>query len=227
MSSRRIAALAVAAVLLVGGVAAAVALGGSSEDALQPAPAAGAPATSVAPERSEPSVPATIPPGDNPVITRPPATKPPADPNGSVGSPILVPPASTSVPPSAELGPCRSADVRVTVTTTKASYGPGETVQGSSTLANRGPVACLLPTRAFFRILNGAGKDVGGFAYTMEFRYPVRAEPGNTFSSSFTWDQRDCSGPACARVPPGMYTVVADWSESGPYTGSTTFQVTS
>ncbi len=164
-------------------------------------------------------------PTDNPVVARPPATRPPADPNGSVSSPILAPPASTTVPASA--APCSSADVRVTVTTAKSSYSPGETVQGSSSLENRGTRACLLPTRAFFRIVNGAGKDVGSFAYTMEFRYPVLAEPGKTFSSSFTWDQRDCSGPACAQVPAATYTVVADWSESGPYTGSATFRVTS
>jgi hypothetical protein len=112
------------------------------------------------------------------------------------------------------------------VATAKSIYSPGEVVQGSSTLENRGAVACLLPTRAFFRILNAAGKDVGSFAYTMEFRIPVRAEPGKTFTSSFTWDQRDCSGPACTQVPPGTYTVVADWSESGPHTGRSTFQLT-
>ena len=209
----------------------------SSGPALEPAPSTGAPTTTVAPDqlqvegvhgRSEPPVPATISPSDNPVITRPPVTKPaPADPNGSVSSPILAPPPSTTVAPSADPAPapCPSADVRVTVTTAKPTYSPGETVQGSSTLENSGTVACLLPTRAFFRIVNGAGKDVGSFAYTMEFRYPVRAEPGRTFSSSFTWDQRDCSGPACAQVPAGTYTVVADWSESGPYAGRSTFQI--
>lgn len=54
----------------------------------------------------------------------------------------------------------------------------------------------------------------------------VRAEPGKTFTSTFTWDQKDCAGSACAQVPAGTYTVVADWSEGGPYTGSTAFQIT-
>jgi hypothetical protein len=116
--------------------------------------------------------------------------------------------------------------VKVAVTTDRPAYGPGQTVQGSSTLENRSGTACLLPTRGFFRIVNGAGKDVSGFAYTLEFRMPVRAEPGKSFTSTFTWDQKDCAGAACVRVPPGTYTVMADWTESGPYASSTTFQIT-
>ncbi|HET7720192.1 MAG TPA: hypothetical protein VFK43_09515, partial [Acidimicrobiales bacterium] len=139
------------------------------------------------------------------------------------------PPPSTTVAPAAGAAsePCPRSEVKVTVTTGRAAYGPGQTVQGSSTLENRSAGACLLPTRAFFRITNGAGKDVGSFAYTLEFRMPVRAEPGKTFTSTFTWDQKDCAGSACAQVPAGTYTVVADWSEGGPYTGTTTFQITS
>ena len=63
------------------------------------------------------------------------------------------------------------------------------------------------------RILNAAGKDVSGFAYTADYRFPVSAEPGKTFSTPFTWEQRDCSGVACVQVPAGTYTVVADWTE--------------
>lgn len=246
MRGCRIAALAIVGVLLF--VAAAVTLGrgdGSAElvlDAVSATeglsterPATDVTVSSIAPDqlrveavhkRTEPPEPAPV--YDIPVVTRPAVTTTaPADPNGSVSSPILTPPPSTPVPSSTEPAPipCPSAVVRVTVTTAKSTYSPGETVQGSSTLENRGSVACLLPTRAFFRVVNSAGKDVSSFAYTMEFRYPVRAEPGKTFSSSFTWDQRDCSGPACAQVPAGPYTVVADWSESGPYVGRSTFQV--
>ena len=115
----------------------------------------------------------------------------------------------------------------MTVRTDRTAYAPGQVVQGASTLENRSATACLLPTRAFFRIVNGAGKDVGSFAYTADFRFPVPAEPGKTFTSTFTWDQKDCAGSACVQVPPGTYTVVADWRESGPYTGSTTLQITS
>lgn len=159
---------------------------------------------------------------DDPVV-RPPAS----DPSGSTSSPILAPPPSTTVAPDAAPAPCAASEVKVTVATDRAAYGPGQTVQGSSTLENRSASACMLPTRAFFRVTNGAGKDVGSFAYTLEFRMPVRAEPGKTFTSTFTWDQKDCAGSACVQVPPGTYTAVADWTESGPYTGRTTFQITS
>ena len=168
--------------------------------------------------------PRTSPPQPADPVVRPPAT----DPSGSTSSPILAPPPSTTVAPSTAPAPapCPAGEVGVTVGTDRAAYGPGQTVQGSSTLENRSASACLLPTRAFFRIVNAAGKDVGSFAYTLEFRMPVRAEPGKTFTSTFTWDQLDCAGSACAQVPPGTYTAVADWTEGGPYTGSTTFQIT-
>lgn len=182
-------------------------------------------------DRTIPPPPASsAPPADDPVVRAPPTT---AEPSGNASSPVptVPPPASSTTaagrasgaPP---LDPCPASEVGVTVSTEKPAYGPGETVHGSSVLENRSAGACLLPTRAFFRILDGAGKDVGSFAYTTEFRIPVRAEPGKTFSSSFTWDQKDCSGSACVQVPGGTYTAVADWTESGPYSGRTTFRVT-
>ncbi len=173
------------------------------------------------------SSPASEPPADEPVI-RPETTT--TSPSGSSSSPVRPMPPPTTVPPATSepaAAPCAPSEARVTVSTEKASYGPGESVRGASTLENRSSSACLLPTRAFFRIMNAAGKDVGSFAYTLELRMPVRAEPGKVFTSTFTWDQLDCAGSACAQVPPGTYTAVADWTESGPYTGSTTFHITS
>ena len=157
-----------------------------------------------------------------------PAVRPPvADPSGSTSSPVLPPPQSTTVAPNPALTPCPASEVKVTVATDRSTYATGQRVQGSSTLENRSASACLLPTRAFFRVVNGAGKDVGNFAYTADFRLPVRAEPGKTITSTFTWDQKDCTGSACVQVPPGTYTVTAGWTESGPYAGTTTFQITS
>ena len=53
----------------------------------------------------------------------------------------------------------------------------------------------------------------------------MAAEPGKSFSSSFTWDQKNCSGSSCAQVPAGTYVVIADWTESGPYSGRSSFQI--
>lgn len=157
-----------------------------------------------------------------------PAAQPaPTDPSGSSSSPVLPPSPSTTVAPGTGPAPkpCPASEVGVTVSTEKTTYAPGETVRGSSTLENRSAGACLLPTRAFFRVLNEAGDDAGSFSYTADFRFPVPAEPGKTFTSSFTWDQKDCTGPACTQVPAGTYTAVADWTESGPYRGRSTFGV--
>jgi hypothetical protein len=174
-----------------------------------------------------PAPPATVASSDDPVV-RAPTTIPSA---GNAGSPAGraagAQTVQTTIPGGADpsLAPCPAVDVRVSVVTEKASYGRGETVAGTSVLENRSAEACLLPTRAFFRVEDATGKLVGSFAYTTEFRIPVKAEPGRTFTSQFTWDQRDCSGATCAQVPAGTYVAVADWTESGPYTGRVSFQI--
>lgn len=249
----RLALPIVAALAMVLAAGALIAFGGDDGDGTDLRLTAGAPApaefvapTDVVPPPAPPNQPPTgeVPPEattttavdglsvtrvhprtgpDDPVV-RPPA----ADPSGSTSSPVLPPPQSTTVAPGAGAAPapCPASEVRVTVATDRPAYASGQTVQGSSTLENRSASACLLPTRAFFRIVNAAGKDVSSFAYTADFRMPVRADPGKTFTSIFTWDQKDCTGSACAQAPPGTYTVTADWTESGPYTGRATFHIT-
>ena len=242
----RVAGLALAVILLAVALVTLLAGGGDPEVRLTaggPVPAGDTPSTAAGGQPPAPpdattttndrlrveAVHGRTSPGEPPASPPAPDVRTPSsDPSGSTTSPVLVPPPSTTVAPAAGAAePCPRSAVKVTVATDRAAYGPGQGVQGSSSLENRSATACLLPTRAFFRITNGAGKDVGSFAYTLEFRLPVRAEPGKTFTSTFTWDQKDCAGSACAQVPPGTYAAVADWTESGPYTGTTTFQVTS
>ena len=134
--------------------------------------------------------------------------------------------ASPASPPvRSTLEACRPEAVVVGVTTEKSTYAPGETVSGASTIENRSATACLLPTRAFVRIDDGDGASVGGFAYTTEYRLPVRAEPGQRFTSGFTWDQRNCSGSPCVPARIGAYVVVAEWTEGGSYVGRSSFEV--
>ena len=183
--------------------------------------------------RTEPPSPGSSVPLDDPVLRRPGATNPPvpsgnsaSDPNTPIPSEPVSPPPTVAPPTTAPgAASCPSSDVPVTVTTDKSTYAPGETVRGSTTIENRGGAACLLPTRGFVRILNAAGKQVSNFAYTMEYRFPVLAEPGKTFTTPFSWDQKDCSGPSCVQVPSGHYTVVADWTEGGPYSGRGSFTI--
>ncbi len=181
--------------------------------------------------RTDPPAPGSSgPPGDDPVV-RTPATTPSgnssSDPDAPVSSGPVSPPPPGAAPPTTPPGAanCPSAEVRVTVTTDKSTYAPGETVRGSTTIENRSGSACLLPTRGFVRITNAAGKDVSGLAYTMEYRFPVLAEPGKTFTTPFTWDQRDCSGGSCVQVPAGTYNVAADWTEGGQYFGRGSFTI--
>ena len=178
---------------------------------------------------SEPPPPRAPPtsalPADDPVVR--PAPSPPSGNNGVGGSGTAAGPPAGPPTNDPQVAACPAADVAVSVTTEKGSYAPGETVRGSSTLENASATTCLLPTRAFFRIVDAAGKTVGSFAYTLELRMPVRAEPGKAFTSAFTWDQQDCSGSSCAQVPAGTYVAVADWNESGPYSGRVSFRITS
>jgi hypothetical protein len=183
--------------------------------------------------RTEPPTPTSRPsaaPGDAPVV-RTPATTPSgnssSDPDAPVSSAPVSPPPPGAAPPTTAPGAanCPSSEVRVTVTTDRSTYAPGETVRGSTTIENRSGSACLLPTRGFVRITNAAGKDVSGLAYTMEYRFPVLAEPGKTFTTPFTWDQRDCSGGSCVQVPAGTYNVAADWTEGGQYFGRGSFTI--
>ncbi len=155
----------------------------------------------------------------------PPTT--PADPDGSQSSPIQPIPSDPIVPPGGDpsLAACPPADVAVTVTTGKASYAPGETVTGSSTLENRSSTACLVPARVRWAVQDLAGNDVSGFAYTADYALPVKAEPGQSFPGTFSWNQNDCRDVPCVPVAPGTYVLVGRWSEGGSFSAQATFQV--
>jgi hypothetical protein len=79
--------------------------------------------------------------------------------------------------------------------------------------------------RAFFHVEDATGATVASFPHTADFQLPVKAEPGRTFTNSFSWDQTDCGPGPCAQVPAGTYTVVAEWTEAGPYVGRGSFSI--
>ena len=152
------------------------------------------------------------------------STPKPAD-DRAGGGPAVSMPTTTAPVTGPPLQACAVGDVKVTVSTAKATYAPGETVTGVSTLENRSGVACLVSARAFFRIEDTGGRVVSSFAYTADFRMPVKAEPGQTFADRFTWNQLNCTSNPCVQVPGGTYVVVADWNEAGPYSGRGSFSV--
>ena len=150
------------------------------------------------------------------------------DPDGSVSSPVQPPPSEPFVPPGPDpsLSACPSAEVAVSVATGKAAYAAGETVTGSSVLENRSSTACLVPARVRWAVQDLAGNDVSGFAYTADYALPVRAEPGQSFPGTFSWNQQNCRDVPCIQVQPGTYVLVGTWSEGGSFTAQATFQVT-
>ncbi len=165
------------------------------------------------------------------VVVRPTTTAPPPadDGGGNQSSPVQTSPPQSVVPTppgSSELHACPPDQVTVSVTTGKAAYAAGEKVTGTSSLRNDSATACLVPARARYAVQDQAGRDVSGFAYTADYALPVRAEPGQSFPGSFTWDQTDCAtGPTCTQVPPGTYVAVARWEEGGSFSAQASFRI--
>ena len=182
-----------------------------------------APDTTPADEVVAPTAPG---PSVEPETRVPPTTA--YDPDGSVSSPVLPAPSDPFVPPGPDpsLSGCPPAEVAAMVATGKAAYAVGETVTGSSVLENRSSTACLVPARVRWAVQDLAGNDVSGFAYTADYAMPVKAEPGQSFPGTISWNQSNCSGASCTPVPPGTYVLVGRWTEGGSFTAQATFQVT-
>ena len=162
--------------------------------------------------------------------TRPVDTRPADDQQGDDGSqssPPLPAPTDPVVPTSVDpsLGLCTAGQVTTAVTTEKGSYALGEAVHGTATIRNNSGTPCLLPTRAFFQIEDSAGGLVSAFAYTADYRFPTRAEPGQSFASTVTWDQQSCSTPLCSPAPPGTYVAAAEWTEGARFSAQASFEI--
>ena len=145
---------------------------------------------------------------------------------GVAASPASAVPADGGGGPPTTVPLCPVSQVKVTVATDKATYAPGETVRWTSTLTNASSTTCAVSGRAFFHVEDGSGATVGSFPHTADYQLPVKADPGRSFTSSLSWDQTNCANGPCARVPAGTYTVVAEWTEAGPYVGRGSFGIT-
>ena len=163
---------------------------------------------------------------NRPVDTTRPDDSQPGD-DGSQSSPPLPAPTDPVVPTTVDpsLGLCTAGQVTTTVTTEKATYAVGEAVHGTATIRNHSGTPCLLPTRAFFQIEDSAGRVVSNFAYTADYRFPTRAEPGQSFASTVTWDQQSCSMPVCSPAPPGTYVAAAEWTEGARFSAQGSFEI--
>ncbi|HVL04806.1 MAG TPA: hypothetical protein VM388_02390 [Acidimicrobiales bacterium] len=187
--------------------------------------------------RAEPPV-----PGDGAVTQAPPMTTPPADDPVVRAATTLPPPATTAPPqltpnqptagglsagaPGSALAPCPAEGLQLDVVPSKATFSLGETVSGMFFLQTGRAGDCRITLPASFRIEDVAtGKVLGTVGATTELPSPARAEPGKMYTSTFSWDQSDCSGATCAQAAPALYQAVAVWSDGGPYRAWGEFRV--
>lgn len=173
------------------------------------------------------SVPTSVVPADDPVVRSTTTLAPPV----TIGSPLPGPTqpkatgavaASAGPPPP----PCPAEALQIDVVPSTATFAPGETVKGTSFVQTREATGCLAPVPASFRIEEVAtGRVVGTSASVTEHPAPLMAEAGKMYTSTFSWDQKDCSGSVCTQVPPGLYQAVVLWSGGGPYRGWGEFRI--
>lgn len=202
-----------------------------------PAPAVEAPATTVAEVHERvasingvpgprSSTPTSMPPGDDPVVRPTTTVAPPvtlARPAESPNQPTALSAPSSAASP---LPPCPAQALQIDVVPSKATFSLGETATGMSFVQTGWAADCLLPVPASFRIENVATGQVVGFsAAVTEHPSPLVAQPGKTYTSTFSWDQKDCSGSMCVQVPAGLYQAVVQWTDGGPYRGWGEFRV--
>ena len=178
------------------------------------------------------STPTSVVPADDPVI-RPTTT---LAPTVTLPSPVQTPPQSTAAggpPPGATpaassapaLPACAAEALQIDVVPSKATFAVGETVRGTFFVQTYKATDCLVSMPASFRIENVAtGAVVGSVTSTTEGPNPVRAD-GKMYTSTFSWDQQDCSGSACTQVPPALYQAVAQWTNGAPYRGWGEFRI--
>ena len=174
------------------------------------------------------SVPTSVVPADDPVVRPTTTLAPPAA--VTFGSPIESPTQSKAagavVASAAPPAPCAPEALQIDVVPSKATFAAGETVTGTSFVQTGRATGCLAPVPASFRIEEVAtGKVVGSSASVTEHPSPLMAEAGKMYTSTFSWDQKDCSGSLCAQVPSGLYQAVVQWSGGGPYRGWGEFRI--
>ena len=103
--------------------------------------------------------------------------------------------------------------ILVNVSTDKAEYAPGETVQITATVHNAGPATVTLVygdscgDRIWITDSNGTflWVEPGLDSFCLQVIGNVPLAPGETIVSRFAWNQTDFTG---AHVPPGSYQAV-------------------
>ena len=177
----------------------------------------------------------TVPPADDPVVRSTTTVPPPQNTLGSIvpptqsigngGSAASPPPAASATPAESAPPACAAETLQIDVVPSKATFALGETVRGTFFVQTHGATDCLVAMPASFRIENVAtGAVLGSVPSTSEVPSPVKAD-GKMYTSTFSWDQRDCTGADCTQVPPALYQAVAQWPDGSPYRGWGEFRI--
>jgi hypothetical protein len=211
----RLAALAVAAVVLLGaGVAAAVTY---EEDDTRSEHAADTTTTTSAADTTTTSLePTTTTAGGAATTTSRPARTTTTRPPSSTTS-------TTRSSPD-----CAAAQIEVTVRTDKPSYRPDEQVKVESTLRNRSSSPCFYAGHTFqVTIFDPANRSIIGFSIVTPGPERIRFQPTATITGSVPWDQRSCQTQPCPQPGPGTYAAAVRWTfAGGPYEARATFSLT-
>lgn len=126
---------------------------------------------------------------------------------------------------------CSDVHLAAAVTTTRATYRPGEPVQVQSTVRNRSSGPCFYATyKVFSRIEDASERETAPPTAALADTFadtPLAA--GETLRDDpQPWNQQACVSvtPQCAQAQAGTYTVKVSWLFEGtPVEASTTFRL--
>ena len=141
----------------------------------------------------------------------------------------LVAKATIGQSPRAELAPCSRSALRVTTSTNRHVYGPGQVVRMTVAVRNRSAASCPFavgPTSPFLRVTNSRGAQVWNNCYShgspgpcAQFLAVKVVRPGATYVDTLTWDPTE--GPYRIPEPAGEYRLTTSFEGTpGIYTAN-------
>ncbi len=115
--------------------------------------------------------------------------------------------------------PCTAAQIAVTATTDKVTYGSTEQVKLESTLRNRSSTACSYTSYTFrATFADPAGRPIIDSAQIADAFRPTALVPGAVLTATIPFDPRTCQTQPCPPLVAGTYSAIATWTfPGGPF----------
>lgn len=223
MIPRRLAVLALAA-LLIGGAGVATAVNRGTDDDRSPTAdglaAGGEQPTTTTSSVVEPTTTTTI---AAPAVTTTAPTRPASTTTTrrSTATTTRAPASTTTTRPMATTsGPatprCTPDHLVAAISVDRHSYTVAQPVQVTSTLRNRSSTPCFYNGwRAGLSFKNDAGTMYGGVQVIADSFADVALRPGETLTHTGSWDHRACPEPGCGPLPAGPYYATVTWNIAG------------